>query len=54
MVSECDTAEVDDIEDLVLLPEVSRLAASKKQNTITKVKRSNVNYDIVADSIIPG
>lgn len=56
MVQDCETTDVDDIEDLGLLPEVSRLATLKKQTPVFKVTRNNGNVreEIVADSIIPG
>lgn len=56
MVQDCETADVDDIEDLGLLPEVSRLTTLKKQTPFPKVTRNNddVREEIVADSIIPG
>lgn len=56
MVQDCEIADVDDIEDLGLLPEVSRLATLKKQTPFSKVTRNNDNVreEIVADSIIPG
>lgn len=56
MVQECDEVEVDDIEDLGILPEVSRLATLKNKIPVSKVTRNNdnISYDIVADSIIPG
>lgn len=56
MVQDCEIADVDDIEDLGLLPEVSRLATLKKQTPFSKVtcNNDNVREEIVADSIIPG
>lgn len=56
MVQDCETTDVDDIEDLGLLPEVSRLTTLKKQTPFSKVTRNNDNVreEIVADSIIPG
>ncbi|KFM83071.1 CDK5 regulatory subunit-associated protein 1-like 1, partial [Stegodyphus mimosarum] len=46
---------VDDIEDLGQIAEVSRLTTAKSSSTVLKVKRTNEpTAPVVADSIIPG